>query len=207
MAFLAIGASWARPQSDINDFNDELNDRLGPINPNPKYSYQYQVADDDSQTYLAHNEERDNDLVTGQYSYVDANGALVTVVYQAGPDGYTEERSVQDGFVQIRARPRNPEPAPAPPPQNNDSDLVARIIAQLTPFIRETVSNSLQSNRAPAPARRPAPVRPAAPAPAPIQAAASNPSSVRGVFGQGGANNVRVNTPEFDFAYELGNGK
>ena len=230
MAFLAIGASWARPQSDINDFNDELNDRLGPINPNPKYSYQYQVADDDSQTYLAHNEERDNDLVTGQYSYVDANGALVTVVYQAGPDGYTEERSVQDGFVQIRARPRNPEPAPAPtpaptprptrppppppttpapppPPPPQDSDLVARIIAQLTPFIRETVSNSLQSNRAPAPApRRPAPVRPA-PAPAPIQAAASNPSSVRGVFGQGGANNVRVNTPEFDFAYELGNGK
>ena len=116
MAFLAIGASWARPQSDINDFNDELNDRLGPINPNPKYSYQYQVADDDSQTYLAHNEERDNDLVTGQYSYVDANGALVTVVYQAGPDGYTEERSVQDGFVQIRARPRKPEPEPAPEP-------------------------------------------------------------------------------------------
>lgn len=230
VALLAIGASWARPQSDINDFNDELNDRLGPINPNPQYEYQYQVADDNSQTYLAHNEKRDNDLVTGQYSYVDANGALVTVVYQAGPEGYTEERTVQDGFVQIRARPRKPEPepapepaplpapappprptrppppppTPAPPPQNNDSDLVARIIAQLTPFIRETVSNSLQSNRAPAPAR-PAPVRPAPvrPAPAPIVSAASNPSSVRGVFGQGGANNVRVNTPEFDFAYEL----
>ncbi len=81
--------------------------------------------------------------VTGQYSYVDANGALVTVVYQAGPNGYTEERTVQDNFIEIRARPVRPQPvaparpvrplrpvAPArpapPPPSNNDGDLVAK---------------------------------------------------------------------------------
>ena len=37
--------------------------------------------------------------VTGQYSYVDPTGALVTVSYTAGPNGYSEHRTVQDGFV------------------------------------------------------------------------------------------------------------
>ena len=115
MAFLALGA-FARPQSDLDDFNADL-DRLGPINPNPQYTYSYQVADDEEQTYLAHNENRDGDSVTGQYSYVDANGALVTVVYTAGPNGYNEERTVQDGFIQLRARPVKVAPvAPAPTP-------------------------------------------------------------------------------------------
>ncbi len=196
------------------------------------------MADDDEQTYLAHNENRDGDQVTGQYSYVDANGALVTVTYQAGPGGYTEERNIQDGFVQIRARPQRPVqpaapvvvqpvrvPAPAPRPaprptaaprpvqvvaSNDDSDLVARIIAQLTPFIRDTVSSSLQSGQqasAPAAPAQPVPVARAiavapAPAPAPI-APVAQASSVEGVFGTAGANNVQVNTPDFNFAYDL----
>ena len=58
---------------------------------------------------------------------------------------------------------------------SDDSDLVARIISQLTPFIRNTVSTSLSSS-APAPAApapKPAPVRrvvPARPAPAVLPA-------------------------------------
>ena len=218
VAFLAASA-LARPQSDLDDFNEELN-RLGPINPNPQYTYSYQVADDKEQTYLAHNENRDGDQVTGQYSYVDANGALVTVVYTAGVDGYQEERTVQEGFIEVRARPaptaapkpvtRAPAPAPTPAPrpvrpaapvQNNDDDLVARIIAQLTPFIRDTVSNSL-SSQASAPAPQPAPAAPrrvAVAAPAPVPAA----SGVEGVFGVGGANNVRVESPDFKFAYDF----
>jgi len=47
-----------------------------------------------------------------------------------------------------------PKPAPKPivkklekaEPTSDDSDLVARIIAQLTPFIQKTVSNSLGSS-------------------------------------------------------------
>ena len=214
VAFLAASA-LARPQSDLDDFNEDLN-RLGPINPNPQYTYSYQVADDKEQTYLAHNENRDGDQVTGQYSYVDANGALVTVVYTAGVDGYQEERTVQEGFIEVRARPApaptaapkpvTPAPAPRPvrpaaPVQNNDDDLVARIIAQLTPFIRDTVSNSL-SSQASAPAPQPAPAAPrrvAVAAPAPVPAA----SGVEGVFGVGGANNVRVESPDFKFAYDF----
>ena len=146
---------------------------------------------------------------------------LVTVTYEAGPDGYTENRVVQDGFVEIRARPVKTfvEPAPAPvtqrptprprpvttpappppPPQNNDSDLVARIIAQLTPFIRQTVTSSLNSQTSAPAAPAPTPIR----QPVAVAATAPAASSLTGVFGETGANNVRVNTPDFDFAYEL----
>ena len=147
---------------------------------------------------------------------------LVTVTYEAGPGGYTENRVVQDGFVEIRARPvkiAEPAPAPAPvtqrptprprpvttpappppPPQNTDSDLVARIIAQLTPFIRQTVTSSLNSQTSAPAAPAPTPIR----QPVAVPAAAPAASSLTGVFGETGANNVRVNTPDFDFAYEL----
>ena len=51
---------------------------------------------------MAHQEVRNGLNVEGTYNYVDANGALVTVTYQAGPEGYTENREVQDGAVQMR---------------------------------------------------------------------------------------------------------
>merc|ERR1719348_2528060 len=50
-------------------------------------------------------EARDGDDLKGSYSYVDADGSLVTVNYKAGPMGYTETRDEQAGFVQMRARP------------------------------------------------------------------------------------------------------
>lgn len=162
-------AAIARPQDDLDDdFNQELLDRLGPINTNPQYNYAYQIADDESQNYMAHNEARDGDEVTGTYSYVDANGALVTVEYIANENGYQETRTVQDNFItlnddrnQPQPQPIRPKPAPKPvtprptprptpaptTPEPSDDDLVARIIAQLTPFIRDTVSNSLQANQ------------------------------------------------------------
>jgi len=225
---------------------DSLDGEPEPFNDNPQYSYAYQVADDNAQTYIAHEEKRDGAEVEGQYSYVDPLGNLVVVTYTAGPLGYKETREIQSGFVQIRAQPvrapapvpvpkpvaapaaprkpaptPRPTPAPAPVVEENDDDLVARIIAQLTPFISQTVSTSLSSTRSqsrdavPAtPARRPVPTRrvvvpePVA-APVPVrtvvQAEPAVPasSSVRGIFGTGGANNVQVTTPDFDFAYDL----
>ena len=170
---------------------------IDQFQPNPTYNYAYQVSDDESQTYIAHQEGREDGVVTGEYSYVDPFGALITVTYIADSNGYREERNSQSNFVQIRALPATaarvlPEPAPvrrvvvpkpAPKPivqavkkvvkaetGSNDSDLVARIISQLTPFIRNTVSTSLSSGApAPAPAPKTAPVRrvvPARPAPA-----------------------------------------
>ena len=54
----------------------------------------------------------------------------------------------------VARRPAPPAPAPVPvpaarrPAPAQDVDLVARIIAQLTPFIRQTVSTSLSENAA-----------------------------------------------------------
>jgi len=72
---------------------------------NPKYAFDFKVADDVEQTYIAQQETRDSDIVTGSYSYVDPYGSLITVNYEAGPMGYTETREVQENFVQIRERP------------------------------------------------------------------------------------------------------
>merc|ERR1711936_1394399 len=69
------------------------------------YQYSYKVADEEAQTYLNKDETRDGDNVEGTYSYVDSTGALVTVTYTAGPDGYNEQREVQKGFVTMRNIP------------------------------------------------------------------------------------------------------
>merc|ERR1719369_767474 len=74
------------------------------LSANAQYEFGYKVADDDKQTYMAHEETRNGEAVEGKYSYVDPAGALVTVNYEAGPMGYTETRDVQEGAVQIDAR-------------------------------------------------------------------------------------------------------
>ena len=100
---------------------------------------------------------------------------MITVTYIADSNGYREERKSEANFVQIRAQPARavqepapvskvvlpapkpvvrkvvkakpaPKPAPKPVVKKDDSDLVARIISQLTPFIRNTVSTSLGSS-------------------------------------------------------------
>ncbi|CAB4054360.1 unnamed protein product [Lepeophtheirus salmonis] len=88
---LFASAVLARPQDQIDEFFDA----------NPQYNFEYKVASEDTQTYITQQESRDGDFVTGAYTYVDANGALVTVNYEAGPDGYTETREVKEGFVTI----------------------------------------------------------------------------------------------------------
>ena len=101
---------------------------------------------------MTHEENRDGNAVTGSYSYVDPNGSLITVKYIADENGYNETREIQENFVTIGEKPKRPvvtTPKPTQPPRrpapSNDSDLVAKIIAQLTPFIKQTVSNSLSN--------------------------------------------------------------
>jgi len=67
----------------------------------PEYNFQFNVADDESQTYITQQENRDGDAVTGTYSYVDPSGALVTVNYEAGPMGYAQTVEKKEGFVTI----------------------------------------------------------------------------------------------------------
>merc|ERR1712128_327170 len=71
----------------------------------PVYKFQFKVADDGEQTYISQEEARAGNKLSGTYSYVDSDGALVTVNYEAGAMGYSETRDKQEGFVQMRARP------------------------------------------------------------------------------------------------------
>merc|ERR1719510_576594 len=158
------------------------------------YQYSYKVADEESQTYLNKDETRDGDNVEGTYSYVDSTGALVTVTYTAGPDGYNEERSVEKGFVVMRNIPGawtgplagvddtavvparvQPAPAPvvrrpAPQPAVDQAQLIKLIIAQLQPSISSAVQSAISTRQA----------APAAPS-----------------FSS--ENSVRFSTPDFDF--------
>merc|ERR1712192_63599 len=43
--------------------------------------------------------------VTGSYNYVNPAGALVTVNYEAGVDGFSQTRDVEQGAVQMRNIP------------------------------------------------------------------------------------------------------
>jgi hypothetical protein len=65
----------------------------------PVYSYEYTVAGNDTNTYITKSERREGDLMTGTYSYLDPEGALVTVTYEAGPDGYSQTLDKQEGFT------------------------------------------------------------------------------------------------------------
>ena len=77
---------------------------LGPY-VTPVYNFEYKIADEEAQTYISRNEERDGDALSGSYSFVDATGSLVKVDYTAGVEGYAETRSLEPNFVQMRAYP------------------------------------------------------------------------------------------------------
>merc|ERR1712115_623551 len=62
---------------------------VGPV-AKAEYNFEYKVADNDAQTYISQTENRDGDSLTGTYSYVNPDGALITVNYEAGPMGYTQ---------------------------------------------------------------------------------------------------------------------
>merc|ERR1719400_2782020 len=148
------------------------------------YQYSYKVSDEEAQTYLNKDETRDGDSVQGTYSYVDATGALVTVTYTAGPDGYNEERDVQKGFVVMRNIPgawTGPlagvdDTAVVPArvqPAVDQAQLIQLIISQLQPSISSAVQSAISSRQAVAPA-------------APSFSA---------------ENSVRISTPEFNIEY------
>jgi hypothetical protein len=218
VCLVIVGSSVnARPQvTDYSDITDE-NDPRFMFDANPQYSYKYQVSDDPEQTYIAHNEARDGAAVQGEYSYVDPYGSLITVSYVADDDGYRETRNVQESFVTIRAKPKKevttavvaaprpapqPRPAPrprpaAPRPTNNDANLVANIIAQLTPFIKQTVSDSLGSRTTSRVVEVQQPV--VAARPIPVQPTITSASGTSDIFGADGVNRIQVDTPTYSF--------
>jgi len=206
---LVVGSvvTLARPQGSDAEAQRRALDGQDMFDPNPQYTYQYQVANEKFQTYIAQKETRDGDAVSGTYSYVDPNGHLVTVTYTANAaDGYSETREIQENFLRIRSKPVTKDVAITTTTKvveaksSDDSDLVARIIGELTPFIKETVSTSLSAQETVV--AQPAPL----PAPTPI-VVATQPvavtTAVESRFGTGAGNNIRVETPEYTFATDL----
>ncbi|KAH8344264.1 hypothetical protein KR084_009043, partial [Drosophila pseudotakahashii] len=58
---------------------------LEEVDPHPQYSYSYDVQDTLSGDNKGHVEERDGDIVRGEYSLIDADGFRRTVTYTADP--------------------------------------------------------------------------------------------------------------------------
>merc|ERR1719340_579308 len=173
MLLMVVGLTQAAPQISTNQVVSTVTTEE-PTAP-AAYQYSYKVSDEEAQTYLNKDETRDGDNVQGTYSYVDSTGALVTVTYTAGPDGYNEERNVEKGFVVMRNIPG----AWTGPLAGVDdtavvpAQLIQLIISQLQPSISSAVQSAISSRQT-------------------VAAPASGFSS---------ENSVRISTPEFNIEY------
>merc|ERR1712061_47877 len=99
-----IAAANAAAAAEKNSFDSQVSADLGPY-VDPVYNFEYKVADDEERTYISRNEERDGNELSGSYSFIDATGALVTVDYTAGVNGYAETRTKEAGKVTMKAVP------------------------------------------------------------------------------------------------------
>jgi len=125
-----------------------------------EYNFEYKVADDEQQNYIARQESRDGDTVTGSYNYVNPAGTLVTVNYEAGPDGFKQETSEQKGAVEMRNVPvgwdgplagvddagsvsSGVSASRQSSSSLSQSDLIAKILATLQPRITSAVQSAV----------------------------------------------------------------
>jgi len=239
----ALGQGSRRSSSSIGTVSGATAEPdYGPA----QYDFSYKVADDDTQTYIAQQENRADLDVTGSYNYVDPTGSLITVNYQAGPDGYSQTKDIERGTVVMRNIPvgwdgplAGVDEVQAVGPSGaaartriassrvtatrsqdagvSQSDLITQILSAIQPQISSAVQSALSSssnndrfNINTVAARGPSPVvqRPiASPVRRPIAVdarqvgAAPGDHSITGLFGVGGENSVRIETPDFNVAY------
>merc|ERR1712242_135143 len=175
----AANAAAAAAAAEKNPFDSQVSADLGPY-VDPVYNFEYKVADDEENTYISRNEERNGNELTGSYSFIDAAGALVTVDYTAGVDGYAETRTKEAGKVNMKAVPAWDGPlagvddipeasgavavakgssssrfgsssgsrsstaiSSSSSSSRSQSDLIAQILAALTPQINSAVAAAL----------------------------------------------------------------
>merc|ERR1712051_1123029 len=172
----AANAAAAAAAAEKNSFDSQVSADLGPY-VDPVYNFEYKVADDEENTYISRNEERDGNELSGSYSFIDATGALVTVDYTAGVNGYAETRTKEAGKVTMKAVPAWDGPLAgveeasgavavakgstssssrfgssvgsrtsstiSSSSSRSQSDLIAQILAALTPQINSAVAAAL----------------------------------------------------------------
>merc|ERR1712072_1424501 len=168
----------AAAAAEKNSFDSQVSQDLGPY-VDPVYNFEYKVADENEKTYISRSESRDGNELQGTYSFVDAAGALVTVDYTAGVNGYAETRSKEAGKVTMKAVPAWTGPlagveeasgavavakgstssssrfasssgsrsssaiSSSSSSSSSQSDLIAQILAALTPQINSAVAAAL----------------------------------------------------------------
>merc|ERR1711913_11544 len=178
----ALAGSRRSSSVSLGSANKEQEYADGPA----EYNFEYKVADDEQQNYIARQESRDGDTVTGSYNYVNPAGTLVTVNYEAGPEGFKQETSEQKGAVEMRNVPVGWDgPLAGVDDQavssgvsasrstsTSQSDLIAKILATLQPRITSAVQSAVGQTST----VRVAP-RPVAVAPRPVTYAARRPVS------------------------------
>merc|ERR1712051_676574 len=139
-AVAAALAASSRPSSTTSSSSSGASSGFVPARDSDatpaNYNYIYKVADDGTQTYISQEEQRDGLEVQGTYSYVDPTGAIVTVNYNAGVNGYEETRSRDEGAVKISAK----EVAPTSSTSTglNTDAIIAQVLAALRPTIQTT---------------------------------------------------------------------
>merc|ERR1711981_664725 len=172
----AANAAAAAAAAEKNSFDSQVSQDLGPY-VDPVYNFEYKVADENEKTYISRSESRDGNELQGTYSFVDAAGALVTVDYTAGVNGYAETRSKEAGKVTMKAVPAWTGPlagvdepsgavsvakgstssssgsrsssaissssSSSSSSSRSQSDLIAQILAALTPQINSAVAAAL----------------------------------------------------------------
>merc|ERR1711881_327966 len=175
-AVAAANAAAAAAAAEKNSFDSQVSQDLGPY-VDPVYNFEYKVADENEKTYISRSESRDGNELQGTYSFVDAAGALVTVDYTAGVNGYAETRSKEAGKVTMKAVPAWTGPlagveeasgavavakgstssssrfasssgsrsssAISSSSSSSQSDLIAQILAALTPQLNSAVAAAL----------------------------------------------------------------
>merc|ERR1719445_1686580 len=196
---------------------------VGPV-AKAEYNFEYKVADKDAQTYISQSEDRDGDSLTGTYSYVNPDGALITVNYEAGPMGYTQTSSEQAGFVDIKPKPvkvatsslsaasgstsvaSNTGVSTTSSSSSVDqSALISQIIAALQPQINTAVQSAISSSTATEttvsaiPLRATVPTVAVAPPRARLVPVAGPTGGIASTFGDGFS--VKIDTPDFNIEY------
>jgi hypothetical protein len=74
-----------------------------PFDPHPQYSYGYSVSDALTGDQKSAHETRDGDVVKGQYSLVEPDGAIRTVTYTADDvNGFNAVVSREAGAVHVK---------------------------------------------------------------------------------------------------------
>ena len=164
-----------------------------------EYSYEYKVSDKEQSTFISKQENRAGDTLTGSYSYVDPNGDLITVNYEAGAMGFSATTDKQEGFL---APVRNSVSTSTASDYKTTSSaglassaavdqeaLIARVLAALQPQISSAVAAAVSSSASAA----------SAPRGRSLARVPGAGASVESTFGEGIS--VSIDTPDFNIAY------